>query len=99
MTIPDYQTLMLPVLRLAAEAEIRVADVAERIADDLGFPQKERDEMLSWRCVQPYADCSSDIAVGEWDLMIFIHDHPEKLVCGDEQVCGSRFSCTSHAGA
>lgn len=33
--IPDYQTLMLPVLRLAAECETRVADVAERIADDL----------------------------------------------------------------
>ncbi len=44
--IPDYQTLMLPVLRLAAEAETRVADVAERIADDLGLTQEERDEML-----------------------------------------------------
>ncbi|MBB4143120.1 restriction endonuclease [Rhizobium rhizoryzae] len=46
MTIPDYQTLMLPVLRLAAAGETRVADVAERIADDLGLTQEERDEML-----------------------------------------------------
>lgn len=44
--IPDYQTLMLPLLRLAAGGETRVADVAERIADDLGLTQEERDELL-----------------------------------------------------
>jgi restriction system protein len=44
MTIPDYQTLMLPVLRLAAEGETRVADVAERVANDLGLTRAERDE-------------------------------------------------------
>lgn len=44
--IPDYQTLMLPVLRLAAESETRVADVSERIADDLRLTQAERDELL-----------------------------------------------------
>jgi hypothetical protein len=37
MPSPDYQTLMLPVLRLAADGETRVADVAERIANDLGL--------------------------------------------------------------
>lgn len=46
MTIPDYQTLMLPVLRLAAEGETRVADVSDRIANDLGLSQAERDELL-----------------------------------------------------
>lgn len=46
MTIPDYQSLMLPVLRLAAVGETRVADVAERIADDLGLSQAEREELL-----------------------------------------------------
>ena len=46
MTIPDYQTLMLPVLRLAADGETRVADVAEQIADDLGLSPEERDELL-----------------------------------------------------
>lgn len=46
MVIPDYQTLMLPVLRLAASCEQRVADAAERIADDLGLSPDEREEML-----------------------------------------------------
>ena len=46
MSIPDYQTLMLPVLRLAAEGETRVADVAGRIADELGLSPDEREQML-----------------------------------------------------
>lgn len=46
MTIPDYQTLMLPVLRRAAEGETRVADVAEHVADVFGLTQAERDELL-----------------------------------------------------
>lgn len=46
MTIPDYQSLMLPVLRLATERETRVPDVAERVADDLGLTRAERDELL-----------------------------------------------------
>ncbi|WP_306966789.1 restriction endonuclease [Agrobacterium tumefaciens] len=37
---------MLPTLRLAAGGETRVADVSERIADDLGLSQDERDELL-----------------------------------------------------
>lgn len=45
-SIPDYQTLMLPVLRLAAEGETRVADVAERIADALGLSEAQREELL-----------------------------------------------------
>ncbi|MER8512108.1 restriction endonuclease [Mesorhizobium sp. M1060] len=44
--IPDYQSLMLPVLRIAAVGESRVADVAERIADDLKLTPEERDELL-----------------------------------------------------
>jgi restriction system protein len=46
MPIPDYQTLMLPVLRLAAGGETRVPDVAERIADEFGLSQEERNQML-----------------------------------------------------
>jgi len=46
MPIPDYQSLMLPTLRLAAEGETRVANVSERIADDLSLTQAERDELL-----------------------------------------------------
>ena len=46
MAIPDYQTLMLPVLRLAAAGETRVPDAAETIADDLGLSAAERKELL-----------------------------------------------------
>lgn len=46
MTIPDYQTLMLPVLRLAAEGETRVADAAGRIAGEFGLTPQEQEEML-----------------------------------------------------
>lgn len=46
MTVPDYQALMLPVLRIAAEGETRVADVADRIANDLGLTAEEREQML-----------------------------------------------------
>jgi len=42
MTIPDYQTVMLPVLRLAAEGEKRVADVEEKIANEFGLSEEER---------------------------------------------------------
>ena len=46
MPIPDYQTLMLPVLRLADGGETRVPDVAGRIADEFGLSQEEREQML-----------------------------------------------------
>lgn len=46
MPIPDYQTLMLPVLRLAAEGETRVPDVEDRLADQFGLTQQERDQPL-----------------------------------------------------
>ncbi|ERP98186.1 hypothetical protein Q669_23610 [Labrenzia sp. C1B10] len=44
--IPDYQSLMLPVLRYAAEGEQRVPDLADRIANDLGLSEEEREELL-----------------------------------------------------
>lgn len=44
--IPDYQSLMLPVLRLAAVGETRVANVAEQLADDLGLTLEERETLL-----------------------------------------------------
>lgn len=46
MTIPDYQTLMLPVLRIAAAGPTRVPVAAEQIADELGLLPSERDAML-----------------------------------------------------
>ncbi|KQN82247.1 restriction endonuclease [Sphingomonas sp. Leaf67] len=46
MAIPDYQALMLPVLRLAATGVTRVPDAAAEIADHLGLTEAEREEML-----------------------------------------------------
>lgn len=46
MAIPDYQTLMLPVLTVAAEGETRVPIAADKIADRLGLTEEEREEML-----------------------------------------------------
>jgi restriction system protein len=46
MTIPDYQSLMLPVLAVAAEGATRVPAAAQIIADRLGLSEEQRDEML-----------------------------------------------------
>ncbi|QXQ06841.1 restriction endonuclease [Sphingosinicellaceae bacterium] len=46
MPIPDYQTLMLPVLSIAAAGETRVPVAAEKVADLLGLSEAEREEML-----------------------------------------------------
>jgi restriction system protein len=46
MTIPDYQSLMLPVLTVAAAGETRVPIAAQVIADSLGLTEEEREEML-----------------------------------------------------
>jgi restriction system protein len=46
MPIPDYQTLMLPVLRLAAEGETNIRDAEQRLADEFGLTEAEREQML-----------------------------------------------------
>lgn len=46
MAIPDYQTLMLPVLTVAAEGETRVPVAALKIGDRIGLTEEEREEML-----------------------------------------------------
>lgn len=46
MAIPDYQTLMLPVLRLAAQGETRVPEVAEKVTYEFGLSPEERDQLL-----------------------------------------------------
>ena len=33
MAIPDYQSLMLPVLKYAAAGEVRIGDIVERLAN------------------------------------------------------------------
>jgi restriction system protein len=47
MAIPDYQTLMLPLLRLASDgSEHRFRDAIEQLASDFGLSDEERAEML-----------------------------------------------------
>lgn len=46
MAIPDFQTLMLPVLKLAAEREWRVADTVERLADEFRLSSEDRTALL-----------------------------------------------------
>ena len=47
MAIPDYQSLMLPVLKLASDGnEHRMADVVDTLASQLKLTEAERDELL-----------------------------------------------------
>ncbi|MGH6868593.1 MAG: winged helix-turn-helix domain-containing protein, partial [Methylocella sp.] len=46
MAIPDYQTLMLPVLKRAAQGETRVPEVEEKIAAEFGLTPEERNQLL-----------------------------------------------------
>lgn len=46
MPIPDYQTLMLPVLRLTALGETSAPEMAEAIADEFGLTEAERKQLL-----------------------------------------------------
>jgi restriction system protein len=46
MTIPDYQTLMLPLLRIAAEGETCIPDVETRIADGFNLTAEERAALM-----------------------------------------------------
>jgi restriction system protein len=46
MTIPDYQTLMLPALRMAAKGEISIRDCVEVLAKEFQLSDEERAELL-----------------------------------------------------
>lgn len=46
MSIPDYQTLMLPVLRAAADGETRVPEAEEKIAQEFQLSWEEREQLL-----------------------------------------------------
>ncbi|WP_343713661.1 restriction endonuclease [Inquilinus sp.] len=46
MAVPDYQMLMLPVLRHSALGETRVPDLEDQIADEFGLTTEERDQLL-----------------------------------------------------
>ncbi|HEV8076520.1 MAG TPA: restriction endonuclease [Candidatus Acidoferrum sp.] len=47
MTIPDYQTLMLPVLKVAGDGqEHRISDVVNQLARDFGLTEEEQQQIL-----------------------------------------------------
>ena len=46
MPIPDFQTLMLPVLRVAAENEVRISSVVELLSDSFNLSAEERSHLL-----------------------------------------------------
>lgn len=46
MAIPDFQTLMLPVLRQAAIQEVRIGDIVEILADEFKLASDERSALL-----------------------------------------------------
>jgi restriction system protein len=46
MAIPDYQSLMLPVLVASSKGEVRIGSVVEELADQLALTSEERSELL-----------------------------------------------------
>ena len=46
MAIPDYQTLMLPVLKSGAAGEVSVRDAIDRLAREFNLTEAERAELL-----------------------------------------------------
>ena len=46
MAIPDYQSLMLPVLSASLNGERRVGEVVESLAEELGLTPEERAQLL-----------------------------------------------------
>lgn len=46
MPIPDYQSLMLPVLKASAHGEVRIGAVVESLADELSLTEDERAQLL-----------------------------------------------------
>lgn len=46
MAIPDYQSLMLPVLSAASQKEVRIGDVVQQLANECGLTSDERAQLL-----------------------------------------------------
>ena len=45
--VPDYQSLMLPVLRAAGQGEIRIGDLIVQLANILGLSEAARTVLLA----------------------------------------------------
>ena len=46
MSIPDYQSLMLPVLVASAKGEVLIGPVVDELANQLELSPEERSELL-----------------------------------------------------
>jgi restriction system protein len=46
MAVPDYQSLMLPVLVTSSKGEVRIADVANQLAEELKLTPEDRGALL-----------------------------------------------------
>lgn len=46
MPVPDYQSLMLPVLKTALSGEVRIREAVDKLADQLELSESDRAEML-----------------------------------------------------
>ena len=46
MSIPDYQSLMLPVLMASSKDEVRIGQVVDELSNQLGLSPEERSELL-----------------------------------------------------
>ncbi len=46
MAIPDYQTLMLPALKLGATGEVQIKDAYQLLSDEFNLTPEEREHML-----------------------------------------------------
>ncbi|MDE2384204.1 MAG: restriction endonuclease [Alphaproteobacteria bacterium] len=46
MSVPDYQTLMLPVLELSASGELRIADAVDLLSDKFDLSDEDRQQRL-----------------------------------------------------
>src|SRR6185312_11969626 len=46
MAVPDYQSLMLPVLTLSAAGEVRIGHAIDRLAEQLNLDPDERARLL-----------------------------------------------------
>lgn len=44
--IPDFQSLMLPVLKASVDGEVRISDVVEKLATEFSLSQEERAQLL-----------------------------------------------------
>jgi len=44
--IPDYQTLMLPVLKAAADIEVSTREVIDKLADEYELSDDDREQLL-----------------------------------------------------